>query len=133
MFDWKPEYSVQMQEIDTQHKRLFALASDLHVAMSKGKGKAILDQALGRLIDYTKEHFRAEEQIMRKFGYPGADAHKVEHEQLTAKVVDYQQKLLSGEACLTVDLLMFLQNWLQHHINGSDQKYAAHIRGKAAA
>jgi len=30
MFEWKPEYSVQIPEIDAQHQKLFALAGELH-------------------------------------------------------------------------------------------------------
>ena len=38
IFQWKEEYSVDHSEIDTQHKRLFQLAGDLHSAMTEGKG-----------------------------------------------------------------------------------------------
>jgi hemerythrin len=36
MSEWKQEYSLGHGEIDTQHKRLFELASELHAAMSLG-------------------------------------------------------------------------------------------------
>jgi hemerythrin len=133
MFEWKPKYSVQIPAIDAQHQRLFALASDLHVAMSQGKGKAALGKALASLVDYTKQHFANEEQLMRRHAFPESEAHKKQHEQLTAQVLDFQKKFMSQDACLTVDLLMFLKTWLENHIAGSDQKYATHIRGKAAA
>ncbi len=132
MFEWKPQYSVQIPAIDAQHQRLFALAADLHLAMSQGKGKAALGQLLASLVDYTKAHFASEELFMRKYSFPGTDAHKKEHEQLTAQVLDFQKKFLSENAHLTVELLMFLKTWLENHIAGSDQKYAAYIRSKAA-
>jgi hemerythrin len=133
MFEWKSEYSVRLPEIDAQHQRLFALASELHVAMSQGKGKTVLEPALARLIEYTKVHFADEEKLMRRYNYPDSDAHKILHDQLTAKVLDFQDRFVHQEACLTVDLMEFLQNWLAHHINGSDQKYSADLRGKGAA
>lgn len=133
MFEWKQEYSVQIPEIDAQHQRLFALAGTLHKAMAEGKGKDVLQQALARLINYTKEHFAAEEALMRKFNYPEFEAHKKEHEKLTAQVVDFQQRFQRKENCLTVDLMQFLKTWLQQHISRSDQKYAALIRTRLAA
>src|ERR1017187_1687694 len=72
MFEWKPEYSVQIPKIDVQHQRLFALAAELHAAMAEGKGKTVLEQSLARLVDYTKVHFAAEEEFMGKYGYPEA-------------------------------------------------------------
>jgi len=133
MFEWKPEYSVQIPAIDAQHQKLFTLARDLHAAMSQGKGKAVLESALARLIAYTKEHFANEEAFMRKNQFPETEGHKLQHDQLTAQVVDFQNRFSRQESCLTVELMEFLRNWLEKHISGSDQKYAAHIRGRAAA
>lgn len=133
MFEWKPEYSVQIPEIDAQHQRLFALAADLHAAMAEGKGKAVLAQSLAQLVDYTKVHFAAEERFMRQHGYPDTAAHKAQHDQLTAQVLELQNKFRAGNAALTLSLMMFLKNWLERHIAGSDQQYSAYIRGKLAA
>ena len=72
MFEWKPEYSVQIPEIDTQHQRLFVLAGELHAAMAQGKGKAVLEQSLSQLVDYTKSHFAAEEKLMGRYAFPKA-------------------------------------------------------------
>jgi hemerythrin len=133
MFEWKPEYSVQIPKIDVQHQRLFALAAELHAAMAEGKGKTVLEQSLARLVDYTKVHFAAEEEFMGKYGYPEAAGHKAQHDQLTAQVLDLQKKFRAGDTGLTISLMMFLKNWLEHHIAGSDQQYSAYIRGKLAA
>jgi hemerythrin len=34
---------------------------------------------------------------------------------------------------LTISLMVFLKNWLEHHIAGSDQQYSVYIRSKLAA
>jgi len=133
MFHWKPECSVKIPEIDAQHQRLFALAAELHAAMAQGKGKTVLERSLAQLVDYTKVHFAAEEQLMGKYRYPDAAAHKVQHDQLTAQVVDLQRKFRAGDGTLTISLMVFLKNWLERHIAGSDQQYSVYIRGKLAA
>ncbi|HTA47240.1 MAG TPA: hemerythrin domain-containing protein [Bryobacteraceae bacterium] len=66
MSDWKPEYSVGIPAIGAQHKRLFALAGELHSAMSQGKGPDVLNQSLARLVDHTKDHFAAEERLIER-------------------------------------------------------------------
>jgi hemerythrin len=133
MFEWKPEYSVHIPEIDAQHQRLFVLAAELHAAMAEGKGKAVLEQSLAQLVDYTKVHFAAEEQLMGQYRYPEAGAHKAQHDQLAAQVLDLQKKFRSGDTALTLSLMVFLKNWLERHIAGSDQQYSTYIRGKLAA
>ena len=133
MFEWKPEYSVHIAEIDAQHQRLFALASELHAALSQGRGYAVLEHCLTSLVDYTKSHFANEEGLMDKYRYPQAMAHKDEHDKLTAQVLELQKRFRAGETTLSLGVMMFLKNWLERHIAGSDQQYSVYIRGKAAA
>lgn len=133
MFEWKPEYSVQMPEIDAQHQRLFALAAELHIAMTQGKGYTVLERAFAALVDYTRIHFAAEERLMSQYRFPHAGEHKIQHEKLTAQVVDLQKRFCAGEATLSLKVMMFLKNWLEHHIAGSDQQYSVYIREKLAA
>ena len=129
MFEWKPEYSVQIPAIDTSTNAVCS-CSPTCTATSQGKGKGVLEKGLTRLVDYTKEHFKDEEKFMGSFNYPELVAHKGLHDQLTARVTDFQKRFALQEACLTIDLMEFLQDWLAHHINGSDQKYSAHLRAR---
>jgi hemerythrin-like metal-binding protein len=70
---------------------------------------------------------------MRKYGYPQALAHKEQHDKLTAQVMNLQKRLRAGENTLSLSVMAFLKDWLEHHIAGSDQSYSAYIRGRRAA
>jgi len=133
MFEWKPQYSVQIGSIDGQHQNLFRIAGELYAAMSAGQGKAALARILDRLVQYTAVHFAHEERLMRLHDYPGLAAHQAEHEALTKQVLTFQADFQAGRATMTVQLLHFLRDWLEKHIAGSDQKYAPHLRNKAVA
>lgn len=132
MFQWKPEYSVDHAEIDSQHKRLFQLADDLGTAMTQGKGKAAMGSTLASLIDYTKRHFATEEKLMQAHRYPEYAAHKKQHDDLTARVAGLQKEFMAGRASMSVEVLQFLKDWLVNHIGKSDQEIAAYLRTKAA-
>jgi hemerythrin len=132
MFEWKPEYSLGYDEIDSQHKRLFEIASELHAAMSMGKGRTELSKTLASLIAYTRQHFASEERLMQRNHYPRYAQHKVEHDALTAKVVEFQKDFETGRVAMTVGLLQFVKDWLKHHIAETDQKVAAFLKSKAA-
>ncbi len=128
MFEWKPEYSVQIPEIDAQHQRLFSLAAKMHGALAEGKGRAVLETSLSDLIDYTKVHFSSEETFMGRHNYPDLVAHRILHDKLVDQVNNLQKRFRSGQAMLSLELMIFLKTWLEHHIGESDQQYSAYIR-----
>ena len=132
MFEWKDLYSTGIHSVDAQHRNLFAVAEDLYAAMSTGQGKASVGRTLDRLVQYTASHFSHEERLMRLHDYPDLAAHKAEHEKLTSQVLAFQADFRSGKVTMTVQLLQFLKDWLQNHIQGSDMKYAPFLKDKAA-
>jgi hemerythrin len=133
IFQWKEEYSVDHSEIDTQHKRLFQLAGNLHAAMTEGKGKDALSKTLNDLIEYTKHHFACEERLMQLHHYPDYAAHKAFHDDLTARVLEFQKSFDAGRTAMSVELLQFLKDWLGHHIGETDKKVATYLKTLVAA
>jgi hemerythrin-like metal-binding protein len=131
MFEWKPDYSVKIASIDGQHQNLFRMAEELFASMNAGQGKTALSKTLDRLVQYTQVHFAHEERLMQAHRYPDLAAHIAEHRALTQKVVAFQSDFETGKALVTVQLLHFLKDWLQHHIAESDQKYAPFLKEKA--
>ncbi len=133
IFQWKEEYSVDHSEIDTQHKRLFQLAGDLHTAMTEGKGKDALTKTLNNLIEYTKHHFACEERLMQLHNYPDFAEHKAFHDELTSRVLEFQRNFDAGRTAMSVELLQFLKDWLGHHIGETDKKVATYLKNLVAA
>ena len=124
---WQDSFSVNIKEIDLQHQRLVKLINDLDDAMRVGKGKALLNQLIVELFKYTQEHFATEERYFDKFGYPEAAAHKQEHRQFLTKVNNFSEKYLANQLGLSIEIMSFLSDWLQNHIQGSDKKYAPYL------
>ena len=133
MFDWSASYSVGVGSVDAQHQNLFAMGRELHAAMVAGQGKAALGRILDRLVQYTTVHFAHEERLMRLYDYPDSAAHRAQHEALTKQVLKFQEDFDAGRAAMTVQLLQFIRNWLQHHIQESDLKLAPHLKERAVA
>lgn len=127
-FEWKERYSLQIPEIDEQHKNLFEIGSRAYeIALLKDDYDhydEIMD-IINELLDYTQYHFSYEEELMKKYGYAGLENQYNEHEfyihkirRLSGeKVDDNQQKAI-------LDILNFLSNWISSHILISDRKYA---------
>ena len=127
LITWSDRYSVGIARIDAQHRRLVDLINDLHAAMLAGEGSSELGKILDRLSGYAVSHFATEETLMKKFGYPGYEQHKIEHDKLSAQVKLLIEKYRTNPTALTVEVMTFLQRWLVGHIVNLDKKYSAHL------
>jgi hemerythrin len=123
MIEWDDSFSVGVEEINEQHKKLVSMINELYDAMKAGKGKDALGPIINGLIDYTQVHFKTEEDYFDKFGYPLTQAHKLEHKGFVDKVTAFKSDFDAGNTSLTIDVMNFLKDWLIHHIKGSDKKY----------
>lgn len=130
LFAWSEKYSVNIREIDDQHKKLIGMVVQLNDAMRQGKGKQALGEVLRDLIQYTRTHFAAEERLMEANGYPEYESHKAKHESMTRKVADIYREYQDGKATITLEVMSFLENWLDKHIMGTDKQYGPFLNGK---
>ncbi len=130
LFVWSDKYSVNIKEIDEQHKKLVDMLNELHDSMKAGKGKEVLGSIFTGLIQYVGTHFATEERLMSSNAYPEYAAHKAEHTKLTQKALELQKNFQEGVPVLTVELMNFLKDWLQTHILGTDKKYGPFLNSK---
>lgn len=130
LVDWSERLLTNVKQCDDQHKKLVNLVNDLHTAMTGGKGKEILGKILAELVSYTDYHFKTEEQLFAKYGYPEAQKHKLEHDELTRKAKDLKERFDKGQVTISIEVMNFLSNWLKDHILGSDKKYGPFLNSK---
>lgn len=128
VFSWNEKYSVQIEAMDEQHKKLFELISKLHDAMSSGKGSLELGEILRGLKSYTDTHFKNEEKYMESFGYGGLVEQKKQHALFIEKINEYETKLEEKRLGLSIEVLNFLRDWLIQHIQTTDAKYAENFK-----
>ncbi|MGO9378291.1 MAG: bacteriohemerythrin [Dissulfurispiraceae bacterium] len=128
--EWNNALSVEIKELDDQHKRLLDLINQLNEAMKVGKGKDVMGKVLASLIDYTKYHFAAEEKLMLAHSYPSYVIHKKAHDDLTSQAMDLQKKFNAGNAIITIEVMNFLKDWVSKHIMSTDKQYTSFFRGK---
>jgi hemerythrin-like metal-binding protein len=128
--EWKDEYSVGIESIDQQHRRLVNLINQLHTAVSYSTGEEFEREALDELVDYTKSHFTYEEGLMEQNGYPDFDAHKAQHKQMIEKVGEVLAEYEKDQDTAMNNALDYLSDWLINHINGTDKQYSSFLIGK---
>jgi len=124
LFVWDARYTLNIAEIDRQHRKLFALFNELYEAMQEGHGNEVIDDVLTRVVDYTAYHFATEEKLLHQYGYPEEAAHRAEHAKLTEQAKTLVGKHRAGNGQVAIATLKFLCDWLNNHILGSDKKFA---------
>jgi hemerythrin-like metal-binding protein len=131
---WRAELETGNQVIDTQHKELFKLTSDLVDACAKGQKPAALEEALSFLTSYTIKHFTDEEALQLEYHYPAYEDHKKLHDDfkktVAALIAEYKEKGSSLD--LSDKVYSVIVRWLIQHITGEDSKIAAYIRAHAS-
>ena len=124
LINWDDSFSVNVAEIDRQHKNLVSMINELDNAMKQGKGKDVVDKVVDGLIDYTATHFQTEETYFDRFGYPEANSHKREHFAFVRKASEFKYGFAKGKISLAIEIKNFLGDWIQNHIKVTDKKYS---------
>lgn len=118
---WNESFSVGVDEIDAQHRKLVEMLGNLLEEMKSGRGKAVMAKTIEEMLDYAKEHFATEDKYMKLYKYPESNSHRREHEKFVETARSFYESYLNG-SLTAIDLMNFLKNWLVEHILGSDKK-----------
>ena len=124
---WDKTLSVDVPEIDEDHRRLVDLFNILSHSVEEGDAAQYVEAVMEELISCTVWHFRHEERLMLKYGYEGLVEHKAEHEELIASAKTLQQKLLLESAPVLSEDLQFLEHWLTGHILSADKRLGSYL------
>ncbi len=127
---WDPSCSVHVAELDQQHQQLFSAVAELEHALRTGYADAVINKLLEKVIEHTIHHFAAEERLMEDCGFPGLDAHRRDHQELSQKLTMFNLSNLAGGPGVPAALLAFLQAWLQDHILKTDKEYSSFFNAR---
>ncbi len=128
IFHWSDIYSLDIADLDEQHKNIVALINALNEGISRGQAKDVLSKILQDLIDDASNHFGYEGELMASHAYPEVEEHRAIHKQFTDQVLDIQKGYLDGKTTLGAEVPIFLKNWLSDHILRVDKKIVPYLK-----
>lgn len=133
-FVWTNEYSVNVAEIDEQHKEFFNIANSLlNLADSTSFTD---DEALikvGQLGNYAFYHLSTEEDFFIQTGYKDAPEHTDAHNKFREKSKDFENKIRNkgvDKKAILKEVAEFAGDWLMRHILVMDKKYSEFFNEK---
>ncbi|HJP17395.1 MAG TPA: bacteriohemerythrin [Nitrospinota bacterium] len=133
LFDWSDRFSVNVEEMNEHHKKLIGILNLLHDEKLAERAEEVLGKVLDELVDYTKIHFKKEEELLEQYEFPELAVHKKEHENLILKVDAMQKKYYAGNKDMTTDVAILLNDWLAEHIVVKDKKYGIYLNSKGVS
>ncbi len=135
---WRDDFRVGESSIDSQHESIFRLAVEASELAREPADSSKLLGVFGKFGSVLEAHFRHEEGMLARIGYPGLDEHRSEHRAMLSEFEFIHQRLSSGgrawvfqEKALVV--INFMLGVTVGHILASDVCYARHMQGAASA
>lgn len=122
---WTKELETGISKIDEQHHWLVDITNKLYDSTNSGKTDSVeIGKILEQLVDYTINHFIAEEALFATLEYPERAEHIKQHNIFTHKIYSLLEQHESGNnGVASEETLELLKNWLTHHIMKTDKDY----------
>lgn len=137
MIKWNDKFSVNVAEIDNQHRQLFILGEKISSILSVNDGYDHYDEIMDTFLElkrYTLYHFEYEENLLRTNGYKAFEFHKKEHEDFINEIVRLEKADAENEQKLIMtSLLSFILDWIAGHILKTDMSYKTFLNGNGIA
>ena len=129
MFAFTDKYMTGIEMVDDEHRRLFEIIAETKDVIDSeflaDKYDHIMN-LLNQLREYTEFHFKDEEVLMEKIGYPRLEVQKRAHAAFVERLVEIDFKDLDNmddnQQEYLLELIQFLVSWLSNHILGEDKK-----------
>lgn len=119
-------FTLGVNAMDSEHRRLAALFDDFVTCMKQGgpleRAREIVHDALA----VTNAHFEHEEAMMAEVHYPGLEEEKLQHRMLRLKLTTLVGDALNTGHCdpVTLENLATMQQLFFEHITGPDRALA---------
>lgn len=128
VFVWNEKFSVGMESMDDQHKHFLDLLNNLGDEIQRQNDEEMVHTAIISLFNYAMLHFRDEENILSKCGFPEIEQQRREHRFFVRQVKEMEESHQRGSRVFLGSVVSFLRDWFMHHIMIEDKEYAAYIR-----
>jgi hemerythrin len=129
MVAWEEKYATGIELIDSQHKELFSLTNELFRACKNDNEalKGVFMETMGRMVEYVRYHFGAEQQLLQRINYPDYQEHKKQHDTMIRDILEAVNAHNKGEKFVANQFVRTMRDWILGHIAIADKQYAVFI------
>jgi hemerythrin len=130
--EWRQNLSVGIKTLDFQHRELLQITNDLFTGCLYGKNiaDAYFRTTAHQTVDYIRDHFVAEEYIMKEAEYPGLPEHRKQHGRFSSELLKQIRKFETGTQFVPIKFARHLRDWILNHIAIMDRKFGLYYAKK---
>lgn len=136
-FEWSKELSSGDVALDTHISEFLRKANEFSDRKDGIDRVEVIDKMLSYLLDYSRQHFPAQEEMMGKIEYPSKSEHAAEHKDFVRKISKFYKQLLlqknpnapkdsdyddRGIDGVISDTYDFIINWHDNHMLAADKR-----------
>ncbi len=135
-FQWIEAWNTGLERLDHWHQEIFHQCNDLLDLRASGAAGFRIDSRVDALVVSCLDHFRFEEEMMRRTAFPRIDHHEREHSKLEAALLTLtdqirkaaghmpaERQLLGTLRSIIIDAMVRLdmdfKSHLSHHLEQS--------------
>ena len=131
-FEWQSEFETGITIIDQQHQELLEKNQQFPLSLYQGAEQLELIKISNFMQGYVEYHFKTEEDLFKKYNYPGIDEHIKQHAAFRIIQNGIMTKVKAGKTPLSyaIEVGNQLNDWWTNHILGSDLKYVPYLKNE---
>ena len=119
LVNWELDYSVDVVELDSQHRELMNLVNDMinHSTDNETERKKYFQRIIFVASSHVAKHFDTEEKVLSRTNYGIFEEHKKEHKKITEKIKAIQDELGNNNGDIALqNLTVTLKEYFLSHI-----------------
>lgn len=130
-FHWDERYQTGLKDVDDQHRYLVEVINRFGEQLTRSTGAewSEIQTVFSEVADYTRYHFREEENLMEAAGLDPAyrQEHTEQHQHFMDDVARMHGVVTPEHLDGAGRLFYFLMHWLVYHILGTDHAMARQV------
>jgi len=123
---WTEDMSVGINVLDLDHRQIISIINLLNDSVAEGDGK-MCAMLMNSLVQEASAHFRREEVILRRYGFPGLDAHVADHAEMVEILEEFSRILGAGRYDEARHIIDQVQDLFANRLLPEDMRYRAFL------
>jgi len=123
MIEWRPELSVNVREIDGQHRTFISIVNELLACIEDGCNREVVGLIIRKLDSYAQYHFATEEKYFTLFKFELAAEHVGLHQDMLKRLRGFRERHFEKGQEVIGEFFAFVADWLTDHFMVQDKKY----------